>query len=191
MRKVSRAERILSLATTPERASVIVGDLVETGGPLWPNVIRTACSLMWRDAVRSPWRVLLTASGFFVLQFITHRFAGVAMYFAFRHYLLQPNFNRFFFKALDIGSFGVIQVVLGLGLRQYASRSGLAVFMLVAALELVYIGGVYLSLTTFSLGLILSWALLQVILWQIPILLGMLISKPTQNADRESSHRPC
>jgi hypothetical protein len=169
---------------------VILGDLVETGGPLWPNVIRTTCSLMWRDAVRSPWRVLLTASGIFVLQFITHLFVGAAIYFAVRQHLLHSK-SSLILNALDIGSFGVMQVVLGLGLRQYASRSGLAVFMLVAALDLVYIAGFYLSLTTFSLGLILWWALLQVILRQSPFLLGMLISKPTQIADRESSHRPC
>ncbi len=59
-------ERLLSLFTTPDRASAIAGDLVEVNGEgspffVWLDVLRTALGL-WRGTVAdAPWRVLMVA----------------------------------------------------------------------------------------------------------------------------------
>jgi hypothetical protein len=79
MRKAVRnsniAQLILSLATTPDRAATTVGDLLEeadTRGSLWfwSSVLRTACSLCWRDFFSAPLRMLwLGLRGFLAVSF--------------------------------------------------------------------------------------------------------------------------
>ena len=59
MRNARLAEWILSLVTTPERASATVGDLLEDrlharGLRFWGAVLFAALSLLWRDLAASP-----------------------------------------------------------------------------------------------------------------------------------------
>jgi hypothetical protein len=66
MRNGRLAESILSLVTTPERASATVGDLLEDrlhGSALrfWGAVLFAACSLLWREVVADPKRMAVLA----------------------------------------------------------------------------------------------------------------------------------
>jgi hypothetical protein len=66
MRNARLAEWILSLVTTPERASATVGDLLEDrlhAGALrfWGAVLFAAFSLLWRDVVAHPKRMAVLA----------------------------------------------------------------------------------------------------------------------------------
>jgi hypothetical protein len=66
MRNARLAEWILSLVTTPERASATVGDLLEdrvAPGALrfWTAVVLTSLSLLWRDVAESPFRMVRLA----------------------------------------------------------------------------------------------------------------------------------
>lgn len=63
MRSIAIAERILALVTTRERVSSTVGDLaeqIEHRGAFWfwSGILRTAASLVWRDIVESPARMI-------------------------------------------------------------------------------------------------------------------------------------
>jgi hypothetical protein len=88
MHSASLAEWLLSLVTTPERASSTVGDLMEdlvARGPLWfwSSVIRTFLSLLWRSLLSVPIpMVVFAAAGWFVYMFlnlISWFFAGIVM----------------------------------------------------------------------------------------------------------------
>jgi hypothetical protein len=73
MRNARLAEWILSLVTTPERASAAVGDLLEDrahAGALrfWSAVLITTLSLLWRDMTASPLRMARLAGFGFLLQ---------------------------------------------------------------------------------------------------------------------------
>jgi hypothetical protein len=74
MPKETAAEWILTLVTTPDRASSTVGDLLEEGSSrgacwFWSSVLRTAASLVWRDLCDAWGRMIwLAFSG--VLEFI-------------------------------------------------------------------------------------------------------------------------
>jgi hypothetical protein len=59
MRKVTAAEWLLSLFTTPDRASAVAGDLLEQRGSFWFNTLRTAGALLLKSAVARPFRLLL------------------------------------------------------------------------------------------------------------------------------------
>jgi hypothetical protein len=59
MRKVTAAEWLLSLFTTPDRASAVAGDLLEQRGSFWFNTLRTAGALLLRSAAAQPFRLLL------------------------------------------------------------------------------------------------------------------------------------
>jgi hypothetical protein len=66
VRSAAAAEWILSLVTPPERAASTVGDLLEQrparGTPwFWSNVLRTACSHIWRDLSSSPRQMMWLA----------------------------------------------------------------------------------------------------------------------------------
>jgi hypothetical protein len=66
MRNARLAEWILSLVTTPERAAATVGDLFEDrrhAGVLrfWGAVLFTALSLLWRDVLADPGRMIRLA----------------------------------------------------------------------------------------------------------------------------------
>jgi len=66
MRNARLAEWILSLVTTPARAAATVGDLLEDrlhAGALrfWGAVLMTACSLLWRDVMADPGRMIRLA----------------------------------------------------------------------------------------------------------------------------------
>jgi hypothetical protein len=57
MRRADAAELILSLVTSPERASSIAGDLLEAAegtGQFWRPVARTAVGQMWRQVSTNP-----------------------------------------------------------------------------------------------------------------------------------------
>jgi hypothetical protein len=75
MRNARLAEWILSLVTTPERASATVGDLLEdrvAAGALrfWTAVVLTSLSLLWRDVAESPLRMLRLAALGIALQLL-------------------------------------------------------------------------------------------------------------------------
>ena len=62
MRRAGLAQWILSLATTPDRSATTVGDVLEQSSTLgilwfWSSVVRTACSLCWRDLCSAPRRL--------------------------------------------------------------------------------------------------------------------------------------
>ena len=59
MRKVTAAEWLLSLFTTPDRASAVAGDLLEQRGSFWFNTLRTAGALLLKSAAAQPLRLLL------------------------------------------------------------------------------------------------------------------------------------
>jgi hypothetical protein len=73
------AERILSLVVTPDRATSIVGDLVEASPgcrtprmSVWTSVARIGISLLWKDVSASPGRTLYlaTAGAFMNVSFL-------------------------------------------------------------------------------------------------------------------------
>jgi hypothetical protein len=169
LNKLSTAERLLTLATTPERAAVIVGDLVELGAPVWPHVIRTAGSLMVKDLLRSPWRVLLTGGGIFLRQFIGALMVSIANTIAFRIYGLKAMPSLLVYEAICLLCFGWTQYLLGRELRRNAGRHALAACVVLAVLNL-----------SVTLVWNLNMVSLPLVLWQIPIVLGMLLSKPKQ-----------
>ena len=73
MRNARLAEWILSLVTTPERASATVGDLLEDrvhAGALrfWSAVLITTLSLSWQDVTASPLRIARLAAYGLLLQ---------------------------------------------------------------------------------------------------------------------------
>ena len=75
MRNARLAEWILSLVTTPERASATVGDLLEdrvAPGALrfWSAVMLTSLSLLWRDVADSPLRIARLAALGLLLQWL-------------------------------------------------------------------------------------------------------------------------
>lgn len=77
MRDINRAERLLSLFTSPDSAAGIVGDLNEERGQrgslwFWRQVLGTALSLARGALFEAPWVVLgLVAMGFCVLVALT------------------------------------------------------------------------------------------------------------------------
>jgi hypothetical protein len=93
MRNARLAERILSLVTTPERASATVGDLLEDrrhDGALrfWSAVLITTLSLLWQDVAASPLRMARLAVLGLLLQWLLS--VGTAIgywlfYAAFKH----------------------------------------------------------------------------------------------------------
>ena len=73
MRKANIAEWILSLTTTPERASAAAGDLIQeasTRGTLWfwSSLFKTAASHVWRAWVDAPARTLGLAFAAFLFE---------------------------------------------------------------------------------------------------------------------------
>jgi hypothetical protein len=75
MRNARLAEGILSLVTTPERASATVGDLLEdraAAGALrfWSAVVITTLSLLWQDVAASPLRMVRLAALGLLLQWL-------------------------------------------------------------------------------------------------------------------------
>jgi hypothetical protein len=80
MRDINRAERLLSLFTTPDSAAGIVGDLSEERGHrgslwLWRQVLGTALSLVRGATFEAPAAVLSIAATGLVLMF-TMQLAG-------------------------------------------------------------------------------------------------------------------
>jgi hypothetical protein len=77
------AERILALVTSRSRAESIAGDLTEQAAArgviwFWSGVLRTAASLLWRDAVENPAPVAgLALLGLAVYVGIDLLFAGL------------------------------------------------------------------------------------------------------------------
>jgi hypothetical protein len=77
MRSASLAEWLLSLVTTPGRASSIVGDLIEEVGArgalwFWSCVIRTFLSILWRSLLSAPISMVVFAvAGWFLYMFIS------------------------------------------------------------------------------------------------------------------------
>jgi hypothetical protein len=70
MRNAQVAQWILSLVTSPDRASSTVGDLMENSaspGRFWFGALRTAVSLLWSDVAANPGRMVrLAGCGFLV-----------------------------------------------------------------------------------------------------------------------------
>jgi hypothetical protein len=77
MRSASLAEWLLSLVTTPERASSTIGDLMEdvvARGRLWfwSSVIRTFLSTLWRSLLSAPISMVVFAvAGWFLYMFLS------------------------------------------------------------------------------------------------------------------------
>jgi hypothetical protein len=73
MRNAQVAEWILSLVTSPERATSTVGDLMENApnhGRFWLGVLRTAVSLQWSDVAINPGRMARLAGGAFLVGMV-------------------------------------------------------------------------------------------------------------------------
>ena len=73
MRKADIAEWVLSLTTTPERASSTAGDLLEgatTRGTVWfwASLVRTTASLVWRSWTEAPLTIASVALRATLLQ---------------------------------------------------------------------------------------------------------------------------
>jgi hypothetical protein len=188
MRKASMAERVLSLATTPERAAVIVGDLVELGAPVWLNVIRTTVSLMLRDARSSPGTVLWTGSMIFLRQFIAAFLVTVSNIFAFKMLGLRAMPGILIYVAICKLLFATSQFLLGRELRRNARQHALAACLVVVVLNVV-VTVVVTSASTYYRGIsqryVLQSVVWSLINWQIPMLMGMLVSKPKQSASTQ------
>ncbi len=186
MRKASMAERVLSLATTPERAAVIVGDLVESGAPVWLNVIRTTVSLMLRDARSSPGTVLWTGSMIFLRQFIASFLLTMSDFFAFGMFGLglraKPGILVYF--AVCKLLFATSQFLLGRELRRNARQHALAACLVVLVLNVVvtFASTYYRGIPQRFVLQSVVWSLIN---WQIPMLMGMLVSKPKQSASTQ------
>ena len=73
MPKIDAAESLLSLATTPDRAANIAGDLSEEAVGhsavwFWFSLTRIASSLVWKAWSDQPWRMLGLGLGAFILS---------------------------------------------------------------------------------------------------------------------------
>lgn len=94
MRSAWLAEWILSLVTSPDRASATIGDLTESIDAsgvfwFWSSVAQTAGSLLWRDLTVNPARMiglaamgLIVELGLFLLYFAALFFVAFIVLFA-------------------------------------------------------------------------------------------------------------
>jgi hypothetical protein len=130
------AQLILSLATTPDRAASTVGDLIEesdTRGSLWfwSSVLRTACSLCWRDFCSAPLRMIWLGLWGFVatleVTFIT-LFVGSAILAG------VPNPVPLWFWALEAISCAVASALAGWEVAKRSKGRELAAAFSVALL---------------------------------------------------------
>ncbi len=168
----------MSLATTPERAAVIVGDLLELGAPVWPHVLRTAGSLMITHFLQSPGRVLLTGILIFLNQWLMFAPARLTVL-----RMFGPSATPGLLIRLVIieGCCWLAQFQSGRILGRKARHHALAVSALVAVLNLT-VGTVWLE-SVFGVPAhhFVQAAWIPLLLWQVPMMVGMALSEPRRS----------
>jgi hypothetical protein len=134
MRNIRLAEWILSLVTTPERASSTAGDLVEEGAVrgrvwFWHAVLRTVASHVWRGVTDAPGRVLGVAFAGAILNgaagFLLAGLFGV-VFFVVSFFALGAHLNDTFLGILVAILFLIISFLTGRVLARWAVGRELA-----------------------------------------------------------------
>jgi hypothetical protein len=138
MRDIKRAERLLSLFTSPDSAAGIVGDLSEEQGQrgsmwIWRQILGTVLSLCRGAFFESPVVVmLLVVAGFVLLQAIS---LGVPLAELYLLNVLQPTYGLEIFIFLASPLLGWPgKLLIGMALVAVAQRRGMVACAMLAAL---------------------------------------------------------
>jgi len=159
MHKAVAAEWILSLVTTRENAAATVGDLVETSTLSMASVFRIAAAGVLRQfTAPRPGRVTALAVAAFIGQFVAFSPAAIASLWLVRTYnLWDPAFMMPLFA---IGFF-VTQVFVGKWVVRLSPGCEMAVCLALGILNAIA-------------GLSINNVSINMALWQIPIMLGVV-----------------
>ena len=171
---VRRAESILRLATTPERAATIAGDLAERGVRFRRSVLSTAISLAGRDVLHRPGRLAGLAVAVIFVQILLREMLLWTVPFLLFQVVPDPGVSGLQVSRAVL--FFALQILLGRTVARRFAQYSLAVCFAVSACSVI--------LTIMSgHPLFYSVFYLPAYCWQVPFAAGMFF---VRSSSRES-----
>jgi hypothetical protein len=187
MHKATVAERILSLAVSPDQAAAMTGDFLEQedrrpAGWFWYSVIRTLCALSARSLATQPKTLAFLALRGFLFLFLWQ--LPVLVCTVMLNINLRPQARDAVFPWLVVISLVMSQFMVGRGVARRSPGRELPAWLALAILETAV--NTAIILCTGSGWRTIPLSLACFLLYQIPAFTGATLVRP--NSVRHARH---